>query len=175
MKQKRDKDIFLKAWRITAGCLTGLVILAVALKIIPGIFGYQSYTVLSGSMEPALPVGSVVYVNSNNKSPETGDIVTYLRSESVRVTHRVADVSEDGYILKGDANSSPDFNIVSQRQIIGVYAFHIPILGYILSAVQGRRAIVTLIILIVINIIPDIGDTINKKRGRRSGREDEEI
>ena len=153
--------------------MTGLVILIAALEIIPGFFGYPSYIVLSGSMEPALPVGSVVYVNSRSKSPETGDIVTYQMSESVRVTHRVADVSEDGYILQGDANRSPDLKIVSKQQIIGVYALHIPFLGYILSVLRGRMAIVILTILIVINVIPDIGGMINKKRGRSRCREDE--
>ena len=173
MEQRQNIDKVFKIWRIAAGGVTGIVILIAVLKIIPGFFGYQSYIVLSGSMEPSLPVGSVVYVNSSNKSPETGDIATYQISESVRVTHRVTDVSEDGYILQGDANRSPDFNVVSQQQIIGVYAFHIPILGYVLSAIQGRMAIVTLIILIVINIIPDIGVMINKKCGGSRGREDE--
>ena len=172
MEHRQNIDRIFKIWRIVAGCLTGFVILIAALKIIPGFFSYQSYIVLSGSMEPALPIGSVVYVNSHNKSPEVGDIVTYQMSDSVRVTHRVTEVSENGYILQGDANSSPDFAVVSQQQIIGVYMFHIPMLGYILSALQGRRAIVTLIILIAINLIPDIGGTVNKKSGRSRGRED---
>ena len=29
---------------------------------VPRVFGYQIYTVISGSMEPEIPVGSVIYV-----------------------------------------------------------------------------------------------------------------
>lgn len=166
MEKKRNIDIFFRVWRIAAGCLTGLVIIAVLLKIIPGFLGYQSYIVLSGSMEPTLPVGSVVYADSRNNMPDIGDIAVYQVSDSVRVTHRVIDVSENGYILKGDANNAPDFSPVPKNRIIGVYALHIPMLGYILSMFQGAAAIVTLIILILINILPDIRNVFKKNRER---------
>ena len=166
MKQRYKIDSFFMVWRIAAGCLTGLVILIALLKIIPVFFGYQSFVVLSGSMEPTLPIGSVVYIDSHNKLPDVGDIAAYQVSESVRVTHRIVDVAEDGYIFQGDANSAPDFNTVSRQQIIGAYAFHIPILGYILSVFHGWMAVVTLIVLIVINIIPDVWIAYNKNRER---------
>ena len=60
---------------------------------VPKAFGYNIYTVISGSMEPAIPVGSLVYVKY--QEPETIQKKKMLlhfygaKDASSIVTHRV--------------------------------------------------------------------------------------
>ncbi|MEM2111922.1 MAG: signal peptidase I [Candidatus Bathyarchaeia archaeon] len=69
------------------------------------------YPVYTGSMEPAIPVGSIDVIKPVN--PETlkiSDIVCFkLESESsLTVTHRIIDITSQGFITKGDANEDSD-------------------------------------------------------------------
>ena len=69
------------------------------------------YVIVSGSMEPELPVGSLCFIDCQQKEPETGDIISYKAGDSV-ITHRVAEVTDEGYVTKGDANNSKDPGLV---------------------------------------------------------------
>ena len=81
---------------------------------VPRLFGYEVYTVVSGSMEPAIPVGSAIYLQT--VAPETvtvGDVIAFYRGRGV-VTHRVVEnrtVSGE-FITKGDANEENDMEPV---------------------------------------------------------------
>ena len=80
----------------------------------------SSYTVMSGSMSPALCPGDIVIVKKMDLSAiKIGDVVT-VRSEEYIYTHRVVEKLEDYlFRLKGDANKDPDPNLVEASQIIG--------------------------------------------------------
>ena len=59
------------------GLLLALVLACLPLTV-PRVFGYQIYTVISGSMEPAIPVGSLLYIQK--MEPEEvaeGEVVAY--------------------------------------------------------------------------------------------------
>lgn len=76
--------------------------------------GYEIYNVVSGSMEPEIPVGSVIYVKA--VSPETveeGDIIAFTSGVSV-ISHRVVSnqTVEGKFTTKGDANAENDMNPV---------------------------------------------------------------
>lgn len=110
----------------------GMGILAL-LMIVPKVMGQQPYIVLSGSMEPLIPTGSVVYVEALDHKPVEGDIVSYVLGD-VQVIHRVYSVNDDGsYITKGDNNDITDAAPVKPSQITGQYARHIPVLGYLIA------------------------------------------
>ena len=99
------------------------------------MFGYEIYNVVSGSMAPAIPVGSVIYVKEI--PPEAivpGDIIAF-RSEGAVVTHRVEKVLyfEGNYITKGDANEMEDFTRVSYSDLIGIVKLHFPELGRLMA------------------------------------------
>ena len=98
--------------------VTGLISMIVILDMNP-------YVVISGSMEPALPVGSVCIVDCQQRSPDEGDIISYKAGEGI-VTHRVIDVTEDGYVTKGDANDTKDPGIVKEKQIFGTCVASVP-------------------------------------------------
>ena len=79
---------------------------------------FCAYVVLSGSMEPEIPTGSVVVVDGRKKEWNPGDVITYRRGNMV-VTHRIVEKSEEGYCTKGDANAEEDAGIVLEKQVIG--------------------------------------------------------
>lgn len=99
----------------------------------------ESYVVLSGSMEPAIQTGSVVFVKDvPAKNIEDGDVITYYTSSSgPPTTHRVIEKtgSEDElyFVTKGDANEEPDPEVKRPEHIVGVVMFHIPYLGYLIQ------------------------------------------
>lgn len=87
-------------------------------------------SVVSESMEPILHRGDLLFV-LNADDPKVGDIVIYQRSDvKYTIVHRIIEINENGYIIKGDNNPAPDPGIVKKEQIIGKVLFAVPLLGY---------------------------------------------
>lgn len=125
--------------------LTGLVL------VLPGIIGIHTYAVLSGSMAPEICTGSVVLVDTNQRIPVKGDIITYQLGE-MKVTHRVMKIHDDKYETKGDANELSDGTLVESGQIIGKVLLSIPYLGYFIAFLQSGIGKLTMSILALIYI-----------------------
>lgn len=134
-QKKRGLLIYVPALCSVIGTLMLLsVILAAAPLTIPQYMGYEIYNVVSGSMEPAIPIGSVIYVKPTEPSElKKGDIIAFQSGDSV-VMHRVVTnkVVEGKITTKGDANDSEDLMEVSYSNLIGIVARHVPILGQVL-------------------------------------------
>ncbi len=138
--------------------LTIGILLVVTLMPIKG--NYQVMSVLSGSMSPTIPVGSLIVVKPS-PSYQSGDVITFLptglKLKKESVTHRIFSVYKEGdvilYQTKGDANESPDVGAVTEDRIIGKYLFSVVYLGYILSYVKTLPGLLLLIILPSIIII----------------------
>ena len=118
------------------GTLLLLLVIAVSLPLaLPRFLGYEAYHVETGSMEPAIPAGSLVYVDPVSPNTlEPGDIVAFYSNETV-ITHRVV---ENHYLYnelltKGDANEKEDINPVRYDEVIGRVTVHFPVLGRFLS------------------------------------------
>ena len=107
------------------------------------IAGIQSFVVLTGSMQPAIPAGSIVYTRKTRLSArqaqnyEKGDVITF-RHGNVIVTHRIyakiAKVNEKNakevfYQTKGDANKTVDQGLTAQKDILGKSIFYVPFIG----------------------------------------------
>ena len=127
--------MFIPALCNVIGTLILIAVIGISVPLsIPRLLGYEVYYVESGSMEPTLPVGSVVYVeNIDPREAETDDIVAF-HYDSVVVTHRVVQnqyFSEE-LITKGDANQTQDINPVSYNQFIGRVKYHVPYIGPIM-------------------------------------------
>ncbi len=87
-------------------------------------------SVVSDSMEPILHRGDLLFVTGAGDF-QVNDIVIYQRSDvQYTIVHRIIEVQEDGYIIKGDNNPVPDSGIVKKEQIIGKVLFAVPLLGY---------------------------------------------
>jgi signal peptidase len=124
----------------------GLAIGLIAIVTLPGVFGYQSLTVVSGSMEPTLGVGSVVIdevISPLEARP--GDIVTFQDPLRPRqLTHRLQKARVEGdtaYMTTlGDANDAPEHWTVQTNGQIGRVVAHLPKLGYARAALGTRYA-----------------------------------
>ncbi|PRA00325.1 signal peptidase I [Arthrobacter sp. MYb224] len=122
-----------------------LALIAVMI-VIPKLGGATAYTVLTGSMRPEFPPGSLIVVRpADTEEIRIGDVVTYqLKSgEPEVVTHRVAAVSsslsgETQFTLRGDANNTDD-DPVRPEQIRGKLWYSMPLLGFINSAISGQQ------------------------------------
>ena len=147
--------------------LTTIMLLALAilagLLIIPTLLGFKSLAVLSGSMEPKYPVGSIVYAKEIDPTLlKVGDVVSYSIGEETLVTHRVFKMmpEEMQLLTKGDANETEDINPVPYSSIVGKVQFHAPYLGYVSIYAKTPLGIVAicavLIIMILLIFIPEI-------------------
>lgn len=160
-----------KIRKIWNGVTTGIVIFVVILAILlvgARLVGLQVFTVLSGSMEPAYHVGSLIYVKDvDYKQLQPGDVITFLLDEDTVATHRITEVLVDEndpdtlrYFTKGDANEAPDGSSVHYKNIIGTPVFTIPYLGYLASYIQQPPGMYVAIaagaILIMLVFLPDL-------------------
>ncbi|HEY0070003.1 MAG TPA: signal peptidase I [Chloroflexia bacterium] len=132
------------ATRLFTATGVALAIGVLALTVGPRFLPYQTYTVLSGSMVPTLPVGSVIVaVPAQGNELNTGDIITVANPQhpGVLVTHRIVAIENTPqgrtFKTKGDANNAPDSWVVPGTGSGWRYAFSIPYLGYALSALQS--------------------------------------
>lgn len=117
---------------VAAVMAAGVAVISVGPRFLP----YQVLPVLTGSMEPAIPTGSVaVVVPIRADEIVVGDIVTFHHPNDPRsyVTHRVLAIEDDGVTrtleTKGDANAVPDAWRVVASGGGWRYAFAIPHLG----------------------------------------------
>ena len=144
--------------KIRKGVSTGMVVLAILFAfLISGIriFGIQVYGVLTGSMEPTYPTGSLIYVKSvNAQELRVNDVITFSLTPGVIATHRIVEVVPDEnnpsilrFRTKGDANHDVDASLVSAGNIVGKVAFSVPGLGYLASYIQQPPGIYVAILI----------------------------
>jgi|GEM_PF-1248073 len=154
--------MFTKIFKNTLNAILLFLILIgslVAFSMIPFPGNYKVFTVQSGSMEPRLHMGSLIFVK-----PETdykiGDIITRkITDPKLTITHRISSKENKNgqpvYKTKGDANDASDAEDISQRSIIGKEILAIPFLGYPVSYAKTLPGLVILIILPAVIIIYD--------------------
>ena len=141
--------------KIAEYLMTGIVIvllLAAALIFFAPRFGWQVDTVLSGSMEPAIPTGSILVSRTvASDSINVGDIITFSGSGRDRfITHRVTAIDRTNGIVfttKGDANNAEDPYPVPAENVVGKVLVHIPFLGFILSFVKTPLGILLMLVI----------------------------
>ena len=143
-----------------AGMGTVLLLLVIAACIpftLPRLLGYQVYAVISGSMEPAISVGDLVYVRQTEpEAVKKSDVIAFYGTEDSRaiILHRVVENrTVDGtFITKGDANLQPDLSPVSYNRLLGITGKTVPQLGrmaLILSGTWGKLAALNLVLAAV--------------------------
>jgi signal peptidase len=121
-----------------SGYLLAIFLLAFSLLSFTGVT--KARIVLTGSMEPAISAGDVIITTPiSRKTPKINDVIAYqakrFNGENVAVfSHRIigGDI-ENGFIVKGDANKSPDSQKPKAADILGVVLFTIPFVGNLLT------------------------------------------
>lgn len=147
---------------VAGTALIVLVILLCSLLVLPGMVGFHMYDVLSGSMEPEIPVGSLLYVRKGEpEDVEEKDIIAFYGSleDSGIITHRVVknNVVSGTFTTKGDANEKEDPAPVPYDNYIGRVALTVPYVGRVLTimtSLEGKIAAACVVLLgVVLNLI----------------------
>ena len=120
---------------------TGLLVIlgmAVLLELRPVV-------ILSGSMEPVIPTGSICLISGTDRRGVPGRIVAYELQDHL-VVHRISSGASDGqtFITKGDSNDTPDPAPVAEEQIRGRAIGTIPYAGYGALFLRSRKGVLLL-------------------------------
>ena len=119
-------------WLSTALCVLLFAVL------IAQLFGIHRYIVVSGSMEPSLYAGDIVFVNSNVEfeNVKIGDVIIF-QYEGKNIIHRVVDevwIEGEKYLkTKGDNNKSADGYLTTKYNFCGVSVCQIPKIGFLID------------------------------------------
>ena len=108
------------------------------------VLGWGVSHILTGSMEPTIPVGSLILIH-NQKEYEVGDIVTY-EGNSRPVTHRIIAINGDMIVTQGDSNNGKDIPFDRSR-VIGKVVCTIPRLGELLATFKNPIGIGVIAVL----------------------------
>ncbi len=137
----------------------------------------RSFIIVSGSMEPKIKTGSVVFTKElDPKKVLVGDIIAYTSPSNPKdtVLHRVLSIKSVDpltFETKGDSNKSLDNWDVMAVGIKGKYLYSIPYIGYVGAFTRnplGFLAIIVMpalffILLQILNIKKAIAEEVNKK------------
>ena len=123
--------------------------------------GHSVMTVLTGSMEPTIPRGSLVVLRQvDTNTLEEGDIISYLRANNTTVTHRIIEIIENyqgsgsrGFRLQGDNNATADAEIVKAVNVIGEITYSNVLLGRGILFVQANIILIVIFAVLFIALI----------------------
>ena len=117
---------------------------------VPDFLGYKPFIVLSGSMEPSIMTGDMVFVKETDPdSLKVGDVIAY-KSGSAVVTHRIVEVkSENGetrYVTQGDANNAADQSLVKPTDVEGIYQRRVAGAGNLAMFMQTTTGMILFVV-----------------------------
>ena len=139
------------------GILIFCILIALPLSV-PKFLGYDAYQIVSGSMEPAIPVHSVIYVKQTEGADvQVGDVIAFYSGSSV-VAHRVEenDITNGKFVTKGDANPREDIQDVHYSDLVGVVKGHIPVIGAFLTIFSSSAGKIYVLIFALCGIMFNI-------------------
>jgi signal peptidase len=171
------------------GLLAFVALVAVLVILVPAVTKSTPYTILTSSMEPGYPPGTLVIVKPIEVDDiAIGTVLTYqLESGKPEVvTHRVTQIiqpttpdDEKSFVTKGDANSQPDAAPVKPVQIKGAVWYAVPWIGWVNNLVNGdMRAVIIPIIAGLLFLYGGwlvVSNRLEKRRARRDAAAAESI
>lgn len=130
-------------WKRISRILTTTVVVAISILIAGIIFfkfvpGFGFYIVKTGSMEPAIKPGDIIFTTPPGEAIHPGQVITFQTGKDVLVTHRVLSVENGKIQTRGDANEDPDRARISFSQVEGIYFFKIPGIGLITNIMHTK-------------------------------------
>ena len=133
-----------------------IVLIISVLTILASRIGSTHFlVVLSGSMSPTINMGDLVIVTpTDSQDIKVNDIIAFKDTDKkFPTTHRVIEITDQGFKTKGDANEDPDSRIVKPNEVIGKVAFKIPYAGYFVHYARSKLGFLFLILIPGIVII----------------------
>lgn len=126
-----------------------ILIIIYLIIFIPVLWGKRPLVVISGSMEPILKVGGILYYEKINLDDfKKDDILVYKLNEHI-VSHRIVNINEYGFETKGDNNNSNDSYIVDKNNVIGRgNNWSIPYIGYYADFIYNHKYLLIMMIIL---------------------------
>ena len=138
-----------------------------------------TFVISGGSMEPAIPLGSLIVVEPVSPAAiQVGDVITVRTDRGTVITHRVTRrvvLDGDSYFeIKGDANDTPDPGLVPVRSIVGRVGAHGAWLGYFTSMVGTPFGLISVLAMLasamlLIWLAEDVEQDLAAGGGRQAG------
>ena len=159
---------FLKVLNFIFNSILTLIIIIGIVFITLYIIGIEPFVVQSGSMEPKIETGSLCFINKLIKYEDIKqyDIIAFKLPTGVGVTHRVINISNEGFTTKGDNNQTEDIIKTTKQNYIGKNIFSIPKIGYVIKLIQTTRGKIIFGTIIIVLILAGIliGEPSSKKQ-----------
>jgi len=123
--------------------LVGAIIWSASSRDLVWVRGFTVMNVLTGSMEPEIPQGSLIVINQVDPSVlQVGDDIAYFASENVTFTHRIINIFESysstgylGFQMMDLVNGMKAPPLVSEINVVGRVVRVIPWAGNIVVLV----------------------------------------
>lgn len=182
-KKKWHQDI--SNWVVLIACVILIPVILINLSImfqsktnvdkVPSVFGIKPFMVLSGSMETEIKKGDLIITKVvDPESLGVRDVIAFKDAAGTVTTHRIIDIvnkdNQTYFITKGDNNSIQDKNLVSLKDVEGLYLFRIPGIGSMMKSLSEPMTIIILVLLIT--LVFAIGFVISNKKLQESEREE---
>lgn len=179
MKHENKKKWYqqISNWVVIGACVVLIPIIIMNLSImfqakantnkVPSVFGIKPFMVLSGSMETEIKKGDLIITKETNPEElEIGNVIAFRDAAGTVTTHRIIDIvvkeGETYFITKGDNNSTQDRNLVSLKDVEGIYLFRIPGIGSMMKSLSQTTTIVILVLIITVVFV--VGFIISNKK-----------
>lgn len=121
----------------------------------PDFFGYKSFVIMSGSMEPTIKKGDAILVKEVPENAiRMNDIISFTTQNKTNVTHRIIGIAEENgkrkYTTKGDNNNTEDKERITYEQIDGKYQFKMSQFGVIINILKSKFTLMILVLIIIL-------------------------
>lgn len=166
------------AWFVIAA----IVVMLAVCVVVPRLGNATPYTILTSSMEPDYPPGTLVVAKPvDAKDINVGDVVTYqlTSGDPTTVTHRVIAITSDRGALRfhtqGDANNTPDAKLVVPEQIKGKLWYAVPQLGRVSNLIDNAQRHAISVVIVGGLLAYAAYMFVSSVRERRSTKKKEEV
>ena len=169
MDKSKVKSILKDAGSVLFYIIAGVLVLFILLELIlpkqtVKVFQFKPYVVITESMEPVINVNDMVIVTNPTAKKldnlEVGDIITFeadidYNGTKEVVTHYVNSIntnSEGDRIIRTNRYGSnvPDTWVLTDDDVLGIYAFRIPQIGMFINFVKSPFGIAAIAVNVII-------------------------
>lgn len=117
------------------------------------IFSFKAVVVETDSMTGKLEVGDLIFITHVDKDNlEPFDIITFNidfdnDGEKEYMTHYFSGWVNDAHLAfrtRNEKSGLVDNWVISEDELVGSYAFHIPVVGYVINFIQSPIGLITI-------------------------------
>lgn len=153
--------------RISVGITLILLLYIIGMQIFPqkvtDIIGYRFYAVVTGSMEPVIPAGSLVLSKTIKEDTilKPNTIITFQANrlgDEITLTHYLKMVEQDEtgqerYYTQGNTAQEYDGYKTYRKDISGTYIWHVPYVGKVIQFLRSPFALLEFIIIGIVLLV----------------------